>query len=64
VQRVASIGLAADDVTTGLPLVAHTSMMWWHPAFSGGLINSDRKFLQPNFDPEGFINTVTKLTDV
>jgi hypothetical protein len=44
--------------------VIHTSMTYWHPAISGALIDSDGKFLHPNFDPEGFIKTITKLTDV
>jgi hypothetical protein len=51
----------ADDGTTGhitgsmMVLVLHTSMTYWHPAISGALIDSDGKFLQPNFNPEGCV---------
>jgi hypothetical protein len=44
--------------------VVTTAPMWWHPALGGGILDSDGKFSQPNFDPEGFNKMVTKLTDV
>jgi hypothetical protein len=60
----------ADDGTTGLtagdPVVpiAHTSRTYLHPCMSGALIDHDGKLLQPNFDPEGFLKTASKLQDV
>jgi hypothetical protein len=44
--------------------VIHVSMTYWHPLIYSALINSDGEFLQPNFNPEGFLKTASRLTDV
>jgi hypothetical protein len=57
----------ADDGTTGsavgtlLVPISYTSRTHWHPCMSGTLINRDGKLLQPNFDPEGFLKTASRL---
>ena len=62
-----------DDGTSGptltdplAPVVAvqYISRMYWHPCMAGALIDCDGSLLQPNFDPEGFLKTATKLQDV
>jgi hypothetical protein len=60
----------ADDGTTSLtagdPVVPieYTSRAYFHPCLSGAIIDHDGTLLQPNFDPEGFLKTDTKLQDV
>jgi hypothetical protein len=60
----------ADDGTTGLtagsPVVPieYTSRTYLHPCISGAIMDCDGKLLQPNFDPEGFLKTASRLQDV
>jgi hypothetical protein len=60
----------ADDGKTGIAPgstmapVIHVSKTYWHPSMYGALIDGDGKFLQPNFDPERFIKTASRLTDI
>jgi hypothetical protein len=57
----------ADDGTTGLtagaPVVPiiHTSRTYWYPCMSGAIIDHDGKLSQPNFNPEGFLKTASRL---
>ena len=44
--------------------VQHVSRTYWHPCMAGALIDRDGALLQPNFDPDGFLKTATKLQDV
>ena len=44
--------------------VSYTSRTYFHPCMSGAIIDHDGWLLQPNFDPEGFLKTATKLQDV
>jgi hypothetical protein len=59
-----------DDGTTGLTPgdlvvpVEYTSIPYFHPCMSGAIIDGDGRLLQPNFDPEGFLKTATKIQDV
>ena len=59
-----------DDGTTGLlpgevvTPTSYTSRTYFHPCMSGAFIDRDGWLLQPNFDPEGFLKTGTKLQDV
>jgi hypothetical protein len=59
-----------DDSTTGstvgTPLVPmeYTSRTYLHPCMSGAIIDCDGKLLQPNFNPEGFLKTASRLQNV
>jgi hypothetical protein len=60
----------ADDGMSGPTLasptapvvpVSYTSRTYFHPCMSGAIIDRGGWLLQPNFDPEGFLKTATKL---
>ena len=53
-----------SDPTGAVVAVQHASRTYWHPCMAGALIDRDGALLQPNFDPDGFLKTTTKLQDV
>ena len=53
-----------SDPMGAVVAVQHVSRTYWHPCMAGALIDRDGALLQPNFDPDGFLKTATKLQDV
>jgi hypothetical protein len=57
-------GATGSAVGTPLAPINHASRTYCYPCMSGTLIDHDGKLLQPNFNPEGFLKTASRLQNV